>query len=155
MRRGTYILLPLALALAGCAVANDSFSDSFLDYPRDAEAASVDWSNAETVTVALADFEFEPAQLSFHAGQAYRLQLENKGKNTHFFAAEGFFKAIATAELVTKDGSVDHPHLKEIGLAPGESKELTFVAVKKGTYALKCTAPFHEGLGMKGEITIS
>jgi uncharacterized cupredoxin-like copper-binding protein len=28
------------------------------------------------------------------------------------------------------------------------------IAARKGTYDLHCSAPFHEGMGMKGEIRI-
>ena len=143
------------LALTGCAKnAKDAMSDSDMGYVSSKQAAAADWSTAETVTVTLADFEFKPAALSFQSGSAYRLHLDNKGTETHFFAAEGFFKAIAANELTQNGGSVAHPLLREIALAPGESKDLTFVAVSKGTYDLHCSAPFHEGMGMKGTITI-
>ena len=154
-----WVLTPFAallvLALGGCAAAKDSLDPSSLGYAADSVAASADWSHAETVTVMLVDFEFRPSRLSFHPGRAYRLRIENKGSTTHFFAAEAFFKAISTSKLVANDGSVQHPHVKEIGVAPGQSKELFFVAVTKGVYRLECTAPFHAGMGMMGEIDIS
>lgn len=157
MRLGNFTLMPLTLmlALAGCAAAKDNFSDSAMGYAPISAAAAADWSQAQTVTVALVDFEFHPAQLAFQAGQTYRLRLENQGKNTHFFVSDGFFKAIAVDKLVQSGGSVDHPYLREIALAPGESKDLLFVAVTKGTYGLSCTAPFHAAMGMTGKIVIS
>jgi uncharacterized cupredoxin-like copper-binding protein len=154
MRGGIHLAALLALALGGCAAAKDSLSDSNLGYAPDSAAASADWSRAEAVNVTLADFEFQPSRLSFQSGQAYRLHIENKGGGTHFFAAEGFFKAITAAKLVEPGGSLEHPHLKEIAVAPGQSKDLFFVAATKGTYGLKCTAAFHAGMGMAGEIDI-
>ena len=155
MRIAASVVIVLALALAGCAAAKDNMSDSSYGYVPDSKAASVDWSKAETVNVTLVDFEFQPARLAFQAGQPYRLHIENKSGSTHFFAAEGFFMAIATGALMEPRGTVEHPHLKEIALAPGESKDLTFVPVTAGTYDLRCTAPFHAGMGMIGSITIS
>ena len=143
------------LSLFGCAQnAKNAMSDSDLGYASSKETVSVDWSKAETVNMTLADFEFQPMSLSFQSGSAYRLHIENKGKETHYFAAEDFFKAIATNSLEQSGGNIAHPLLREIALAPGESKDLTFVAVAKGSYDLHCSAPFHEGMGMKGSITI-
>lgn len=154
-RAGAYIGVLMSLALAGCAAAKDSMSDTKLGYAPVAAAAAADWSQAQTVTVVLSDFEFQPAQLAFQSGQPYRLHLENQGSTTHFFAAEAFFKAISAGSLTESGGAVEHPHLKEIALAPGESKDLTFVPVTPGTYELKCTAAFHAGMGMVGSITVS
>ena len=142
--------------LAGCAQnARNGMADTQVGYLSSKDTVSVDWSKAETVNVALADFDFEPAALSFQSGNIYRLHLENNGKETHFFAAEGFFKAIASNWLEQKEGNIAHPLLREIALSPGESKDLTFIAVTKGSYELHCSAPFHEGMGMKSSITIT
>lgn len=143
------------LSLFGCAQnAKNGMADSDLGFASRKDAADADWSKAETVNVTLNDFNFEPASLSFQSGNTYRLHLENKGQETHFFAAEGFFKAIVANWLEQSEGNLAHPLLREIVLAPGESKDLTFIAVTKGTYDLHCSAPFHEGMGMKGSITI-
>jgi uncharacterized cupredoxin-like copper-binding protein len=157
MRTGTHIVAPLVLvlALAGCAVAKDSFSDSKAGYVSDARAAAADWTQASIVTVTVLDYEFQPPQLNFEAGKAYRLRLQNNSKHTHFFAAEEFFKSIVAEKLIEDGGTIDHPLLKAISLGGGESKELLFVPVNKGIYNLKCTAPFHEAFGMTGTITIS
>jgi uncharacterized cupredoxin-like copper-binding protein len=149
-------LLPFALLLAACATpADDSLSDSKIGYVNAGAAASADWTNPVTVKVMLADFKFEPDHLSLEAGKAYRLDLENKSGSTHYFAAEDFFKAVVTEKLVKDGTSVDRPLLKAVALAPGETKELLIVPVRKGTYALQCTAPFHKALGMSGTIEIT
>ena len=152
----TCLAVVAGLSLFGCAQnAKNAMSDSDLGYVTTKDTVSVDWSKAETVNMMLADFEFQPMSLSFQSGGIYRLHLENKGKETHFFAAEDFFKAIAANSLDQSEGNIAHPLLREIALSPGESKDLTFVAVTKGSYDLHCSAPFHEGMGMKGSITIS
>ena len=149
-------LIPLMLLLAACATpAVDSVSDSKIGYVNEGAAASADWTNAVTVKVMVADFQFEPDHLTFESGKAYRLDLENKSKSTHFFAAEEFFKSVVTEKLVEGGNSVDRPLLKAIALAPGETKEILFVPIRKGTYELQCTAPFHKALGMSGTIDIT
>ncbi len=158
MRASLAVLAMLGLTgsmVAGCAQgAKNAMSDSELGYVSSKETINVDWSKAETVNVTLADFEFQPSSLTFQSGGIYRLHLENKGKETHYFAAEDFFKAIAANSLEQSSGNLAYPLLREMALAPGESKDLTFLAVTKGTYDLHCSAPFHEGMGMKGTITI-
>lgn len=149
------LLLPFALLLAACATPADSFSESRIGYVNEGAAASADWTNPVTVKVMLSDFKFEPDHLSFEAGKAYRLDLENKSGSTHFFAAEEFFKAVVTEKLVKDGTSVDKPLLKAVALAPGETKELLLVPIRKGTYELRCIAPFHEALGMTGTIEIT
>ena len=148
-------IVAVGTLLAGCAQgAKNAMADSDLGYASSKDTVSVDWSKVETVNMTVADFEFQPASLSFQSGGIYRLHLENKGKETHYFAAEDFFKAIAANSLEQSEGNIANPLLREIALAPGESKDLTFIAVTKGSYDLHCSAPFHEGMGMKGTIAI-
>ncbi len=144
------------VGVGGCAGAIDLFGDPKAGYVGDAagRVASADWSRAETLTVALSEYAFSPSALTFRAGAPYRLRIENGGKSTHFFVSDGFFKAIAAAKLITPSGETARPYLKSIALAPGEVKDLHFVPVRPGTYALECMAPFHAGFGMRGEIQI-
>ena len=51
------------------------------------------WSSAQKLVVVLADNRFEPDHLTFRAGQAYELRLENHGKELHEFTARTFLKA--------------------------------------------------------------
>ena len=144
------------LGLAGCAGGEDVFGEPGAGYVEDmaARVAAADWPAAETITVALAEYEFTPATLSFRPGVAYRLRLENRGDSTHFFASEGFFKAIAAQRLKTSQGEIDMPYLRSIAVPPGATKELFFVPVKQGEYELECTAPLHGLFGMVGSIQV-
>ena len=155
MPKAWRILLPLGVLLTACSTpAEDSFSDSKIGYVSDPAAASADWDDAETVTVVLEDFTFSPEHLSFEAGKAYRFEIENRGESTHFFAAETFFKSVVTEKLIENGTAIERPLLRAVAVAPGESKELLLVPVRKGAYELHCTAPFHEALGMTGSIEI-
>ncbi len=145
-----------ALAVAGCTAGDDVFGEPGAGYVTGAatRTAAADWAKAETVTVELSEFVFSPSTLTFRAGAAYRLVIENAGDRVHFFVSDGFFKAIAAQALRSAEGEVAGPYLEKIALAPGKSKELLFVAITPGRYALVCTVFLHEKFGMSGEIRI-
>jgi uncharacterized cupredoxin-like copper-binding protein len=50
-----------------------------------------------TVTLAMSEYRFAPAQLHFRRGTRYRLVLENPGKELHEFTAPIFLGEIAIA----------------------------------------------------------
>jgi uncharacterized cupredoxin-like copper-binding protein len=110
-------------------------------------AVAADWSQTQPVTVIAGEYQFLPAKLTFLRGTAYRLHLENRGKETHEFHAPAFFK---TVEL--RDPSVLDADKTEILVHPGEVKDLDFVPQKAGRYKLICAD--HDWAGMIGEITV-
>jgi uncharacterized cupredoxin-like copper-binding protein len=109
--------------------------------------ATADRSQAQPVTVVASDYEFSPSKLSFKRGVAYRLHVENHGKELHEFHAPAFFKSIELG-----DPAVLNADRTEIAVHPGEAKDLTFVPKKAGHYRLIC--PDHDWAGMTGEITV-
>lgn len=146
----------MMLLLAACAAATDVYDESGVGYVTDraAELASIDWAKAKSESVTLSDYAFTPDHLTFRQGTPYRLTIENHGDFDHSFTAEGFFKAIAIDRLETAAGTVKQPYLKTVVVPPGASKELYFVAVKAGNYALECSMPLHAAFGMTGTIEI-
>jgi len=124
------LLAGVALAIAGAA-----------------PAVAADWSQAKPVTVVASEYQFSPAKLTFKRGVAYRLHLENHGKELHEYHAPDFFKAV---EL--RDPSVLNADKTEILVHPGEAKDLTFVPKKAGRYKLICSD--HDWAGMTGAITV-
>ena len=113
-----------------------------------AGALAVDWSKARKVTVVTVEYAFKPADLSFHVGTAYRLHVENKGKETHEFTAPDFFKAI-----VMRNADITGPDHIEIVIRPGEKKDLYFVPKQAGSYDLRCSD--HDWAGMVGHIIVT
>lgn len=111
-------------------------------------ASATDWSKAKTVNVTMAEYAFKPADLIFKQGRAYRLHLDNKGKETHEFTAADFFKAIEM-----RDAKPLNADRTEIVVQPGQKKDLYFVARQAGSYDLRCSD--HDWAGMVGHITIS
>ena len=150
------MLAVIAAVLAGCTAGEDVFGRPEAGYVAAPASltANVDWSKAETVEVVLSEFAFSPSKLTFHAKAAYRLVLRNEGSLTHVFATPDFFKAIAVQTLNTREGKVANPYLVAVSLAPGEVKEVLFLAVKPGAYELECTEPLHSTFGMTGTVRV-
>jgi uncharacterized cupredoxin-like copper-binding protein len=111
-------------------------------------AGATDWSTARKVRVVTVEYAFKPANLTFQQGVAYRLRVDNKGKETHEFTAAEFFKTLELRDA--KPLNADHT---EIVVQPGEHKDLYFVPKQAGSYKLICSD--HDWAGMVGEITIS
>ncbi|MFZ2006998.1 MAG: cupredoxin domain-containing protein [Stellaceae bacterium] len=107
-----------------------------------------DWSKARKVTVVTVEYAFKPADLTFHAGTAYRLHLENKGKETHEFTAPDFFEAIDM-----RNPDLTGPDHTEIIIQPGQKKDFYFIPKQAGSYDLRCSD--HDWAGMVGHITVT
>jgi uncharacterized cupredoxin-like copper-binding protein len=113
-----------------------------------AEAGAADWSHAQTVDVVTTEYAFAPSSLTFRTGVAYRLHIENHGKELHEFAAPEFFRAIRMRNV--KALNSDHT---EIDVQPGKQADFYFVAKTPGAFKLAC--PDHDWAGMTGDITIA
>ena len=113
-----------------------------------ASAYAADWSKAQTVTVVTVEYAFKPRSFTFHQGVAYRLHIQNQGKEAHEFTAPEFFKAIRM-----RNPKIVNADLTEIVIQPGERKDLYFVAQQPGSYKLVCSD--HDWAGMVGGITIA
>ena len=112
-----------------------------------ARAAETAAAPVQTVTVELVDDRFVPDHLTFHHGVAYRLHLENRGKDMHEFTAPEFFKAI---KVGNPDALVPDGH--EAVVAPGKSRDIDFVPVRTGHFPLTCAD--HDWDGMVGTIDV-
>jgi len=139
------------LALSGCGHHHHAM------HVRDAaeRVKTADWSKMETMTVTMTDYAFNPAAVVLRQGVPYKLVIENKGTQKHYFTAENFFRGIATRKLQSNtDGEVKAPYFSAIEVYPGRSLDLYFIPVKTGVYPLICTIEGHADMGMKGEIRI-
>jgi uncharacterized cupredoxin-like copper-binding protein len=110
-------------------------------------AGATDWSKAKKITVVTVEYAFKPASLTFHQGVAYRLHVDNRGKETHEFTAPDFFKAIDL-----RDAKPLNADRTEIVVQPGQHKDLYFVAKQTGSFKLICSD--HDWAGMVGDITV-
>jgi len=110
-------------------------------------AGAADWSKVQPVTVVTTESKFTPHKLAFRRGVAYRLHVENHGKEMHEFNAADLFKSseIANPEALNADKT-------EIVVHPGEAKDLYFLPKQAGHFRLVC--PDHDWDGMTGQITV-
>ena len=99
------------------------------------------------VTVVASEYQFAPNELTFTHGVAYRLRIENHGKEMHEFTAPEFFKAARI-----RDPGVLNADKTEIEIPPGAAKDLFFTPLRPGTYPLRCSD--HDWAGMTGKITV-
>ena len=99
------------------------------------------------MTVTMVDDSFQPDQIVFHAGRAYALHLENRGKSMHEFTAPAFLKAatIADKHLLSNGGT-------DIVVQAGKSVTVFLIAPAKGRYDLTCAD--HDWDGMTGGIAV-
>ena len=132
-------LLAAALLLASCA------GTKVLRSPAPSDT---DWSKAETVTVKLADFEFQPEKLQLKVRQPIHLVLVNTGSGEHDFSAPGFFSAVMYGP-----GSVVAPN-GDIVVPEGQTKSVDILPIAGGTYDLTCTEFLHSLFGMNGKIEV-
>ena len=89
LRAGSRVLILLtALALSGTARA-------------------ADWSQAQPVTVVASESKFTPNSLAFRRGVAYRLHVENRGREMHEFNAADLRSAVNPSMVVRGGGGMD------------------------------------------------
>ena len=112
-----------------------------------ASAVAADWSQAEVIRVLAAENVFIPSTFVFRKGFAYRLHIENHGKELHQFTSPEFFRAVKM-----DNPTVLNAERTEIDVQPGEQKDLLFIAETPGSFKLIC--PDHDWAGMVGNIAI-
>ena len=110
-------------------------------------AAWAEERKAETVTLVGTDYVFTPNHLVFRVGSAYRLHVENRGKDLHEFTAPAFLKAVEISNpgVLNQEGT-------EIVVEPGQAKDLYFVPRQAGRFPFVCAD--HDWAGMTGDIVI-
>jgi len=103
---------------------------------------------------AAGDLKFFPSDLTFESGKRYRLMLKNPSPQKHYFTAKDFADAIWSQKV--EAGNVEiKGAIHELELRSGTEAEWVFVALKPGTYGLRCTVAGHAEAGMVGTIKIS
>lgn len=106
------------------------------------------------VTVAMREFEFEPASINVPAGSEVNLTLVNEGALEHEF--------VIIVQGVTVTPPVDEAQLDESGaiyweheLEPGEEALLEFTAPEDpGEYQIVCAIAGHLEAGMEGTLIV-
>lgn len=136
-----------AIGLAACSVTGDVAvtTEGGFDIPANGGAvntvsavADVDWEEAWAKTLRIRQGEFTPSLLVLRAGDPYVLTLENGDDIPHTFVAADFFKAVAVKSVLPAIEEIAAgSKLVSLHLAPGESRKVSFVAVRDGFYYFK------------------
>ena len=121
---------------------------AFSSAPSKHERTIVLVNDAETITVQLSNFAFEPAYLRLKAGVPVRLHLANKSNGGHDFSAPAFFAASSFPP-----GTAAPPH-GEVAVGSHKTVDITVVPGTPGTYRLECTHFLHSLFGMHGTIEV-
>jgi plastocyanin len=132
-------VLPIAIALAGCATSAVHVAQS-----------TVPVSNAgEIVTVSLTDFAFTPEHITLHSGVPVRLRLINHSTGGHDFSAPGFFSAsnFPPGSSAPADGKV------EVGSQ--QTVDIALTPRVPGHYQVECTHFLHSLFGMTAIIDVA
>ena len=116
--------------------------------PSKHEGTIVLVDGAETITVQLSNFAFEPAYLRLKAGVPVHLHLTNESNGGHDFSAPAFFAASSFPP-----GTTAPPH-GEVAVGSHKTIDITVVPGTPGVYRLECTHFLHSLFGMHGTIEV-
>ena len=134
-RLAAALLVLLALAAAGCGGDDDDDGGEGAAQEQAPETSGDSARGAAATTVSMAEYKFEPADVTVERGST--LAVNNEGSLEH--------------DLKVRDGG------EVIGgtdvFPAGESQELQ-VDFPAGSYEMFCSVPGHEDSGMKGSFTV-
>ncbi len=125
-----------------------------------AQAAAVDPAHQTAIAVDVSlgnsgdQLKFFPSDLTFKAGQRYKLHLVNPSHQKHYFTAKDFADSIWTQKVDAGNVEIKGA-IHELELRPSTNADWVFVPQKAGTYTLRCTIPGHTEAGMVGMITVT
>jgi uncharacterized cupredoxin-like copper-binding protein len=120
--------------------------------PPDAESDARALRIAVTLTDAL---RIEPAAMDVPVGQPVTFVVTNVGAVPHEFVVGD--EAAQQAHETTMQGraTMDHDDATGIGLAPGETKELTLTFAEPGELIAGCHIPGHYPAGMRAVLAVT
>ena len=137
MYRKVFLILVLAIPLAGCAGSSQPSTELLLE---------------------ATDFAYSSPSITVPAGQAITLSMKNMGAVEHDFVIE---KINVTDVQASDSGPAAH---HQMGDAPeydlhffaraGETETLQFTALEPGTYEIFCSIEGHREAGMIGELIV-
>ena len=108
-----------------------------------------EWSHAQSISVAMANFKFNPSTLTLQRGTPYLVHFTNTASGGHDFVAKEFF---ATATIAPQDQSKVKGG--EVELSGGEAVDVRFIPNRPGTYKVHCSHFMHGMFGMTGTIIV-
>jgi uncharacterized cupredoxin-like copper-binding protein len=147
------------LLLSACAGAGPSTTgpvdDDHSSFTFGEPAAATD-SDRTIEIIATDDFRFDPAELAVEAGETITFRVVNQGSLPHEFTLGDEATQAEHEEEMAEMGGMAMPadEPNSIGLAAGETKEITWRFTNPGTILIGCHTPGHYAAGMRGEVTV-
>jgi uncharacterized cupredoxin-like copper-binding protein len=109
---------------------------------------------AAAVKVVLTDaMRMDPADLTARLGVPVTFEITNTGKIEHEFYIGS--EAEQTAHDAEMLAGPMHEHLNGVGVAPGETRTLTYTFERAGTVLAGCHVPGHYAAGMVARILVT
>ncbi len=136
MSQKIFLILVLAIFLAGCAGASQPSTEIVLE---------------------ATDFAYSSPAITVPAGQPIKLTLKNTGKVEHDFVVE---KINVTDVEASDSGPAAHHQMNQTEYdlhffaKSGETAVLQFTALEPGTYEIFCSIEGHKEAGMIGELVV-
>jgi plastocyanin len=105
-------------------------------------------SDAETVTIVMSNFRFEPDHIQLRVGRPIRLHLINEANGGHNFNSPKLFAASSfpPGSSAPIEGTVE--------IAAHQTADFTLIPQQPGTYQFKCTHTLRGLLGMTGGVEV-
>ncbi len=108
-----------------------------------------------TIRVSMADtMRFEPADMTFRAGETVRFAVSNHGKIRHEMVLGTMDELQEHLAMMRKNPNMHHQDANMISLAPGKSGEMIWQFTRPGNFDFACLIPGHMEAGMTGKITV-
>jgi uncharacterized cupredoxin-like copper-binding protein len=127
-------------------------------------------AEAKEFTIEASEFKFEPATITVSEGDVVRITIKNVGSQVHNFvidelgvcavkpeeaAAEGYGEAAGYgAGYGEAAGYGEETAQTQVGIQPGASVTVEFVAEKAGEYTFYCPVNGHREKGMEGKLIV-
>jgi plastocyanin len=113
------------------------------------EALPSNWGQAQSLTIELSNFKFNPPTVTLERGTPYKLHFVNDAGGGHDFAAKQFF---AASEVAPDDAAkVNGGSIKLDG---HESADVKLIPMQAGTFKVRCTHFMHSAFGMTGTVIV-
>ena len=107
----------------------------------------------KTVTLTMAEFQFQPTEITVNVGQPIKLVLQNNGTVLHDFVSTD-----AMVEVIEEHGAEHDMAGMETNMhaavEAGQQSTLEFKATQAGTYTFYCTVAGHKEAGMMGKLIV-
>lgn len=131
------LILFAAVALSGCmsgaGVERLAFGGQCVADAAE-RVSGVDWLEAEAIELGIRQGAYDPMIITLRRDAPYVIRITNRDDEHRYFRAHEFFGSIALAKVLTSGKEFDANCISAVGVAPNETAEIQFVAVRDGRY---------------------